>query len=127
MGILPVVQMWSRFQVCQACGYRTAMTQTTLLQPPTTFTTGYRERSTECFFCLAQFTDWDPGCAWEGDWGETSKNILYAVVWVTCKGWLHICPGFQDILPMLPQSVGSSSGDGFGGGSSSGGGSGDDF
>jgi hypothetical protein len=61
LGILSELQLFSRFQACQACGYRTAMTRTTLLQPPTQWSTGYRERCTECFFCLAEFTDWEMG------------------------------------------------------------------
>jgi len=57
LGIFEDVPWLSRFQRCQACGYRTAMAQATMVVPATTITPGYKEVSTECFFCSAVFTD----------------------------------------------------------------------
>ena len=57
LGISEDVPWLSRFQRCRACGYRTAMAQTTMVVPATTITPGYKEVSTECFFCSAVFTD----------------------------------------------------------------------
>jgi len=57
LGIFEDVPWLSRFQRCQECGYRTAMAQTTMVVPATTITPGYKEVSTECFFCSAVFTD----------------------------------------------------------------------
>ncbi|CAK9106690.1 UPF0603 protein YgcG [Durusdinium trenchii] len=57
LGLLSQPERLSRFSRCGACGFRTALSQTTLLVPATTVTPGFREETTECYFCSATFSD----------------------------------------------------------------------